>query len=120
MILVADIGPKAEDEPQLTSILTSPNKTSCSLPYQIPCIYGHTKCYNVSDICKYTLNEQNHLVPCRNGNHLQNCREFQCNSMFKCINSYCIHYSYVNDAKWDCPNGEDEITLLHVQACLSA
>ena len=105
---MADIGPKAEDEPQLLSILTSPYKTSCSLPYQIPCIYGHTKCYNVSDICKYTLNKQNHLVPCRNGNHLQNCKEFQCNSMFKCINSYCIHYSYISDGKWDCPNGEDE------------
>ena len=110
--LVADLGPKAEDEPQLLSLLTSPNKTSCSLPYQIPCIYGHTRCYNISHICKYTLNEQNPLIPCRNGNHLQNCREFQCNSMFKCTNFYCIHYSYVSDDKWDCPNGEDESSSL--------
>ena len=108
--LVADFGPNAEDEPQLLSILTSPNMMFCSLPYEMPCIEGHPKCYNISDICKYTLSEKNHLVPCRNGNHLQNCREFECNSMFKCTNSYCIHYSYVNDEKWDCPNGEDENT----------
>ena len=110
--LVVDTGPKAEDEPHLLSILTSLNMTSCSLPYELPCIEGHSKCYNISDICKYTLNKNNHLVPCRNGNHLQNCREFECNSMFKCKSSYCINFSYVHDAKWDCPNGEDENNTL--------
>ena len=28
--------------------------------------------------------------------------------MFKCINSYCIPWSYVCDGKWDCPHGNDK------------
>ena len=106
--LVSDTGPEGQDELQLITILTSSNMTSCTLPYELPCVQGHSKCYSISDICKYTLNDDSHLMPCRNGNHLQNCRGFQCNSMFKCTNSYCIHWSYVNDGKWDCPHGEDE------------
>ena len=106
--LVSDTGPEGQDELELITILTSSNMTLCTLPYELPCVQGHSKCYSISDICKYTLNYNSHLVPCRNGNHLQNCRGFQCNSMFKCTNSYCIHWSYVNDGKWDCPNGEDE------------
>ena len=106
--LVSDTGPEGQDEQELLTILTSFSMTSCTLPHELPCLQGHSKCYSISDICKYTLNYNSPLVPCRNGNHLQNCRRFQCNSMFKCTNSYCIHWSYVNDGKWDCPDGEDE------------
>ena len=56
----------------------------------------------------YKLNEYSHLVPCWNGGHLQNCREFECNAKFKCPNSYCISWSFVCDGKWDCPEGVDE------------
>ena len=30
--------------------------------------------------------------------------------MFKCIDSYCIQWSYVCDGKWDCPKGNDELS----------
>ena len=97
--LVADDGPKGNDEPELISLLLSNNKTLCALPNQLSCIEGHSKCYNISEICIYTLNSKYQLVPCRNGNHLQCCRDFQCNLMFKCHNSYCIHWAYLNDGK---------------------
>ena len=69
---------------------------------------GHTRCFNFTDICHYKLNEENHIMPCRNGGHLENCEEFECNVMFKCPNYYCVPWTYVCDEKWDCPDGEDE------------
>ena len=75
----------------------------------IPCKAGHSKCYYISDICTYKLNIHNHLIPCRNGGHLQNCKRFKCNLMFKCISSYCVHWSVVCDVKWDCSEGDDEL-----------
>ena len=53
-----------------------------------------------------------HLSPCRNGGHLESCKEIDCNIMFKCPNYYCIPWNYVCDGKWDCPRGIDE-DLLH-------
>ena len=32
--------------------------------------------------------------------------------MFKCLNNYCISWSYVCDGKWDCQRGEDELVAL--------
>ena len=106
--LVADFGHEPLDEMELVSLLLFNNKKSCYHPSELPCIEGHSKCYNITDICTYQLNLNGHLFPCRNGNHLQNCKKFECNLMFKCTSSFCIPWSYINDGKWDCPNGEDE------------
>ena len=38
----------------------------------------------------YKLNEDNHIVPCRNGGHIENCGKFECNMMFKCPDFYCV------------------------------
>ena len=73
------------------------------------CMEGHKKCFNFTDICLYKLNEENHIISCRNGGHLENCGKFECNMMFKCPDSYCITWTYVFDGKWDCPFGEDEV-----------
>ena len=75
----------------------------------IPCMEGHSKCYHLKDICTYKLILHKYLVPCRNGGHLDNCKDFECNLLFKCIDSYCIPWSYVCDGKWDCPGGDDEL-----------
>ena len=88
--LVVDCGSEAEDEPQLKALLLKQDKVSCINSYQLPCKEGHSRCYNITDIFKYQLNEFNHLTPCRTGDHLQSCREFECNSMFKCTQSYCL------------------------------
>ena len=81
--LIPDCFPNAKDEPILKSLLRSQIYLSCSRPYEIPCLEGHKKCYNSFDICIYNLDEHKHLYPCRNGGHLQNCRKFECNMMYK-------------------------------------
>ena len=111
--LVADCGSEGKEEQELKSLLFHHNKIPCSHPDQLPCRKGHSICYNATDICKYKLNESGHLTPCRTGDHLQNCKEFECNLMFKYYKLYCIHWNYVKDGKRDCPYGEDEIFMIN-------
>ena len=118
--LVPDCGPEAEDKPILLSLLLSSAYLTCLEPYQLPCKEGHSKCYNMSDICSYKLNYHRHLIPCRNGGHLQNCKVFSCINKFKCQESYCIPWSYVCDGKWDCPDGCDEWKNLAVRVTYNA
>ncbi len=81
---------------------------TCSLPHQLPCLQGYPRCYNVTDICIFQLRGNKYLEACRNGGHLMNCKQFECNKMFKCKDSYCIPWSFVCDGKLDCPNSDDE------------
>ena len=78
---------------------------------ELPCWEGYYKCYNVTRICIYQLNANNSLIPCPNGRHLKQCKTFSCDIMFKCLDNYCIPWSYVCDGKWDCPKGEDELDI---------
>ena len=74
----------------------------------LSCKHGYSKCYNLTEICNYRLDENNLLTPCMSGEHVENCRNIQCNMKFKCPGFYCIPWSYVCDGKWDCPGGYDE------------
>ncbi len=100
--------PDAEDEPILQSVLKHNTQYMCTRPEEIPCLQGHPHCFNFSDICVFKMNSQNLLVPCRNGEHVLQCAEFECSMMFKCSNSYCIPWKTVCNGKWDCNTGEDE------------
>ena len=82
---------------------------SCKDPNHLLCRHGQTDCFNIGDICKYTLNINHNLVPCKTGEHIEDCKYFECNLMFKCPKSYCIPWKYVCDGKWDCPRGFDEL-----------
>ncbi len=106
--LVVDCFPDGEDEPHLMSLVLDDDYFPCAEPGEIPCREGHTKCYNVSEICKYNLNSAGYLIPCRTGEHLQECKHFECITMFKCPMFYCIPWHYVCNSKWDCPKGVDE------------
>ena len=81
----------------------------CLDPDKLPCWEGYYKCYNLRSTCIYQVDTNNKLVPCENGRHLQYCKNFSCDSMFKCMDDYCIAWSLVCDGKWDCPSGEDEL-----------
>lgn len=83
-------------------------ESSCAHPMELPCRDGHSKCFNISHICSFLISGCGHTWPCRNGGHLQNCTDFECDKTFKCRNSYCIPWTYVCDSKWDCLDGEDE------------
>ncbi len=83
----------------------------CSIPGQLQCNKWNSNCYNISEICTFKLDVTAKLFPCENGEHLQTCRKFECNMMFKCPGYYCIPWKYVSDGKWDCPSGSDENSL---------
>ena len=89
------------------------------MPYWRTVAYtdGHIRCYNVSQICSYRLSEESHLLPCRTGQHLENCQKMECNAKYKCPDYYCIPFSYVCDGKWDCPYGNDELSINCVNGC---
>ena len=80
--LVQDCNGTAEDEFHFTKV------AACSSKYQIPCREGHSQCFNISEICTYRLNYLGYLLPCRTGEHLENCLEFECSKMFKCPGFY--------------------------------
>ena len=106
--LFGDCGPEAEDEPILAALLEYGHHFSCNDPSQLHCREGHSRCFTVADICKYKIDERGFLFPCRNGGHLENCKDYQCSSHYKCSRSYCIPWSYVCNGQWDCPEGYDE------------
>ena len=109
--MVIDCPNSAEDEEILLSLLKYEQVETCRKPYEIPCKQGYSKCFNISDICIYKVNFLGRIKPCSNAAHLQNCKHFECNMMFKCAKSYCIPWTYVCDGKWDCSTGEDEIYM---------
>ena len=81
---------------------------SCAENGQFSC-RTKSNCFTFSDICYYKLDKLNNIIPCNMGTHLYNCDIFECNMKFKCHRFYCISWSYVCDAKWDCPTGTDEL-----------
>ncbi len=105
--LVVDCG-QLIDEKDLTHLLMYETTFSCSTPDKIPCRKGHSRCFNVSEICVFRLDAFNNLIPCRTGEHMEMCQNFHCNNKFKCPGFYCLPWAYVCDGKWDCPFGHDE------------
>ncbi len=107
--IAPDCGPEAEDEPILVSLLRHHKVSQCRHPFELPCLQGHSKCFNLSQTCIYELDKFHHLSPCRNGGHLNYCEHFKCNTNYKCQYSYCIQGSYVCNGRRDCPHGDDEL-----------
>ncbi len=113
--LVYDCFPFEEDEPTLFNMKKYHMKDACFHKNQMPCRAGYSQCYNVTDLCRYVLNTLGNITPCRKGEHISECKDFHCNTMFKCPNYYCIMWNYICDGKWDCPFGRDELSM---QSCL--
>ena len=76
---------------------------------ELLCGEAYDNCYSLTSICIYQLTSNNSLIPCPNGRHLKHCKTFSCDILFKCLDNYCIAWSYVCDGKWDCPSGDDEL-----------
>ncbi len=105
--LVVDCDHGAEDE-RFLQMIAEESKQECQVKGIIQCRKGHPRCFNVSLVCKYQFNSAQVLFPCRTGEHLENCRGFVCNMMFKCPGSFCVPWGYVCNGRWDCPGGTDE------------
>ena len=97
-----------EDEPNLEAgSLTSP-VTLCLNTTYLPCYPGHWRCFPISKLCHYDMDQYGRLTTCRNGAHLQHCRSIDCPGKFKCPSSYCISTVRLCDGRSDCLEGEDE------------
>ncbi len=97
-----------EDEVTLFRLLVFGTMARCNSPVKLSCAPGHSKCYTLSDLCVYKLNNLKFLTPCRNGRHVENCEHFHCNVMFKCPGYYCVPWEYACNGRWDCPLATDE------------
>ncbi len=81
---------------------------NCNQNGLLPCESNHSVCYKVSEVCIYTLGQNNQFLTCQYGDHLQSCKKYECNMKFKCPSFYCILWKQVCDGKWNCPSGADE------------
>ena len=74
------------------------------------CYQDHPIRSYIKQECIYKLNEEGNLETCRNGKHLEQCIDFNCESVgkYKCPGYYCFPMTYVCNGKIDCPRGLDE------------
>ena len=72
--------------------------------------YCSQSSYFIKQQCIYEINEEGTLQTCRNGKHLENCTNFNCQnvSKYKCPGYYCIPMAYVCNGRIDCPRALDE------------
>ncbi len=80
-----------------------------TLPCPLKCRGEDEDCFQMKDICIFKVNRNNILIPCKNGDHIQDCTEFECNENFKCPKYYCVPWRHICDGTWHCPQGSDEI-----------
>ena len=105
----------------LQSFSDKPNHVTILGDWKLHCnnhFVAHS--FEVYKICLFnpsTSTTKNLPTICPFGEHLKNCRYFNCTNTFKCPNSYCIPYRNICNGKWDCPNGEDEYFLCSKMQC---
>ncbi len=98
---------KSRNEMSGPQIMT--DTSLCGELNQVHCGAEDSQCFQINEMCTFTLNKCFELEPCKNGGHLENCTLFECNAHFKCEAFYCIPWEYVCDDKRDCPSGDDEM-----------
>ena len=110
--LVNDLMPDcadAKDESHSLSIKYESLHFHCKAGQEIPCVPGHSKCFEMNVLCLYDRDHLGHIAYCRDGAHLQDCIYINCINTFKCPQSYCIPLRNVCDGINDCYGREDEI-----------
>ncbi len=91
------------------NLLTNTTTEECISFGKLSCT-SENICYNTAHICRFLLDEQSSLFPCKHGDHIQNCTNFDCNAMLKCPRYYCVPWWYTCNGRWDCPAGYDELS----------
>ncbi len=80
------------------------------------CGRGSGECFPKSALCVFEKSSSNGIRYCSQGDHLLSCQTFDCPTLFKCPESYCIPLFTVCNGHADCPNGEDEAGC-HTRQC---
>lgn len=78
------------------------------------CYEGFNRCFPLSKRCLHEVDEYHNSVTCRNGHHLSDCKDFQCNIAYKCPDSFCIPHEYLCNGLWECPSGKDENSCVNI------
>ncbi len=73
------------------------------------CGRGSRECFPKSALCLFEKQTSNGIRYCSQGGHLLSCQTFECPTMFKCPESYCIPLFAVCNGDSNCPSGEDEV-----------
>ena len=79
----------------------------------LPCKLGHSKCFPLTKLFVYDLDENGQIKYCRDGGHLVHCSNINCTNTYKCPNSYCIPFRHVCNGMWGCSNGEDDANYVN-------
>ena len=69
---------------------------------------GTGSCYPNANICVFERTIFGDSKYCENTEHLRNCLDHKCPSMFSCNLTYCIPFHMVCDGVVDCPDARDE------------
>ena len=72
---------------------------------------NNDSCYPYEKTCTFERNIYGKVLHCENTEHITNCMDHQCPTMFRCPDSYCVPLHVVCDMVDDCPNGDDEHRL---------
>ncbi len=74
------------------------------------------ECFPKYALCLFEKSPSSGIRYCSQGGHLLSCQNFECPTLFKCPESYCIAMFAVCNGDPDCPNGEDEVGC-HIRQC---
>ena len=83
-------------------------KPFCTNRTDVRCHSNHVHCFPRHLTCVYDHDEYGYITNCADGSHLQNCENFTCPDMFKCLGSYCIPVHKICNGVTDCIGGSDE------------
>ena len=98
----------AEDEVHGLSIKYHNLSYGCVHEAGIACLPGHSKCFEVNQLCLYDTDESENTAFCRNAAHLRDCDWIECTNSFKCYKSYCIPFRLLCNGREECLEGDDE------------
>ena len=98
-------------EDELLHSLTAVSVTTkrCDTPNNtFNCGVDDSECIKIDHVCMHDYDIRGAAIGCSNFAHLLNCKDYECPSMFKCPNSYCIPVKHICDGTYDCVDGWDE------------
>ena len=88
---------------------TTINYEFCPAQDEVRCDKEYQLCIPRHKVCVYETDIDGSMLYCPNGEHLHDCETFQCPHLYKCPDSYCIHYHSVCNGVKDCIGGHDEM-----------
>ena len=84
------------------------NQPFCSNSSFVRCYKHSNHCFNRAEACIYDTDSEGQMKSCVDGEHITNCTSYQCPSLYKCKDAYCVPFHKVCNGVFDCPDGSEE------------